>query len=54
VFDGVPFGLSQRGLVTNAPWIGVNWLIGGCPGQGKPAALRTLLLGAALGLTAEL
>ena len=54
VFDGVPFGLSQRGLVINAPLVGVNWLIGGRPGQGKSAALRTLLLGAALDLTAEL
>ncbi|MFD9889351.1 hypothetical protein ACFWY9_08420 [Amycolatopsis sp. NPDC059027] len=54
VFEGVPFGLSQRGLVINAPLIGVNWLIGGRPGQGKSAALRTLLLGAALDPTAEL
>jgi S-DNA-T family DNA segregation ATPase FtsK/SpoIIIE len=54
VFDGVPFGLSQRGLVINAPLLGVNWLIGGRPGQGKSAALRTLLLGAALDPTAEL
>ncbi|MFD8492380.1 hypothetical protein [Amycolatopsis sp. NPDC059657] len=54
LFDGVPFGLSQRGLVINAPLIGVNWLIGGRPGQGKSAALRTLLLGAALDPTAEL
>ncbi|MFI5592943.1 hypothetical protein ACIA5G_48385 [Amycolatopsis sp. NPDC051758] len=54
VFEGVPFGLSQRGLVINAPLVGVNWLIGGRPGQGKSAALRTLLLGAALDPTAEL
>ncbi|UOX89688.1 hypothetical protein MUY14_03355 [Amycolatopsis sp. FBCC-B4732] len=54
VFDGVPFGLSQRGVVINAPLIGVNWLIGGRPGQGKSAALRTLMLGAALDPTAEL
>jgi len=54
LFDGVPFGLSQRGLVINAPLIGVNWLIGGRPGQGKSAALRTLMLGAALDPTAEL
>ncbi|MFF1610940.1 FtsK/SpoIIIE domain-containing protein [Amycolatopsis sp. NPDC058278] len=54
VFDGVPFGLSQRGRVINAPLVGVNWLIGGRPGQGKSAALRTLLLGAALDPTAEL
>jgi S-DNA-T family DNA segregation ATPase FtsK/SpoIIIE len=54
VFEGVPFGLSQRGLLINAPLIGVNWLIGGRPGQGKSACLRTLLLGAALDPTAEL
>ncbi|UJW35673.1 hypothetical protein L3Q67_18890 [Saccharothrix sp. AJ9571] len=54
VFEGVPFGLSQRGLVINAPLIGVNWLIGGRPGQGKSAALRTLMLGSALDPSAEL
>jgi S-DNA-T family DNA segregation ATPase FtsK/SpoIIIE len=54
VFEGVPFGLSQRGTVINAPLIGVNWLIGGRPGQGKSSALRTLKLGAALDPTAEL
>ncbi|MFJ8818362.1 FtsK/SpoIIIE domain-containing protein [Amycolatopsis thermoflava] len=54
VFDGVPFGLTQRGVVVNAPLIEANWLIGGRPGQGKSAALRTLLLGAALDPTAEL
>jgi len=31
-----------------------NWLIGGRPGQGKSAAMRTLLLGASLDPTAEL
>lgn len=54
VFAGVPFGLSQRGLIINAPLIGASWLIGGRPGQGKTSALRTLLLGAALDPTAEL
>ncbi|TCO64989.1 FtsK/SpoIIIE domain-containing protein [Actinocrispum wychmicini] len=54
LFDGVPFGLTQRGLVINAPLIGANWLVGGRPGQGKSACLRTLLLGAALDPTAEL
>ncbi|MBE1572977.1 hypothetical protein H4W30_000006 [Amycolatopsis roodepoortensis] len=54
IFEGVPFGLSQRGTVINAPLIGVNWLIGGRPGQGKSSALRTLMLGAALDPTAEL
>lgn len=54
VFAGVPFGLSQRGAIINAPLIGASWLIGGRPGQGKTSALRTLLLGAALDPTAEL
>ncbi|MPY99635.1 MAG: hypothetical protein GEU97_16890 [Actinophytocola sp.] len=54
LFEGVPFGLTQRGLVINAPLIESNWLIGGRPGQGKTSAMRTLLLGAALDPTAEL
>jgi S-DNA-T family DNA segregation ATPase FtsK/SpoIIIE len=54
VFAGVPFGLSQRGLIINAPLIGASWLVGGRPGQGKTSALRTLLLGAALDPTVEL
>lgn len=54
LFDGVPFGLTQRGRIINTPLIGVNWLIGRRPGQGKSSALRTLLLGAALDPTAEL
>ncbi|WAL64508.1 hypothetical protein ORV05_26590 [Amycolatopsis cynarae] len=54
VFDGVPFGLTQRGVIVNAPLIEANWLVGGRPGQGKSSALRTLLLGATLDPTAEL
>jgi S-DNA-T family DNA segregation ATPase FtsK/SpoIIIE len=54
VFEGVPFGLTQRGLIVNAPLLEANWLIGGRPGQGKTSAMRTLLLGAALDPTAEL
>ncbi|MBK1784446.1 hypothetical protein [Prauserella cavernicola] len=54
LFDGVPFGLTQRGLIINAPLFEANWLIGGRPGQGKTSALRTLTLGAALDSTAEL
>lgn len=54
LFDGVPFGLTQRGVVIDAPLIEANWLIGGRPGQGKTSAMRTLLLGAALDPTAEL
>ncbi|ANZ37743.1 hypothetical protein BBK82_18450 [Lentzea guizhouensis] len=54
VFEGVPFGLTQRGLVINAPLIGSNWLVGGRPGQGKTNLLRVLMVGAALDPTAEL
>ncbi|XVV03229.1 hypothetical protein ACQPW3_38835 [Actinosynnema sp. CA-248983] len=54
VFDGVPVGLSQRGVVINAPLFEANWLIGGRPGQGKTNLLRVLMLGAALDPTAEL
>ncbi|MCP2304722.1 hypothetical protein [Actinokineospora globicatena] len=54
LFDGVPFGLSQRGAVINAPLIETNWLAGGRPGQGKTNVLRVLMLGAALDPTAEL
>jgi DNA segregation ATPase FtsK/SpoIIIE, S-DNA-T family len=54
VFAGVPLGKSQRGAVINTPIVEANYLIGGRPGQGKSAAMRTLLLGAALDPTAEL
>jgi S-DNA-T family DNA segregation ATPase FtsK/SpoIIIE len=54
VFEGVPLGKTQRGAVINAPIVESNYLIGGRPGQGKSAVMRTLLLGAALDPTAEL
>jgi len=54
VFDGVPFGRSQRGAVVNAPIMERNYLIGGQPGQGKSSAGRTLALGCALDPTVEL
>jgi DNA segregation ATPase FtsK/SpoIIIE, S-DNA-T family len=54
VFEGVPLGKTQRGAIVLAPLFEANYLIGGRPGQGKSAALRTLLLGAALDPTAEL
>ncbi|MGW5053225.1 hypothetical protein [Actinokineospora sp. NPDC004072] len=54
VFDGVPFGLSQRGEVISGPLFASNWLVGGRPGQGKSNVLRVLLLGAGLDPTAEL
>lgn len=53
-FAGVPIGRSQRGQVIETPLFESNWLIGGRPGQGKSAAMRTLLLGAALDPSAEL
>lgn len=54
VFEGVPFGRSQRGDVIVAPIFEANYLIGGRPGQGKSSAMRTLMLGAALDPTVEL
>jgi DNA segregation ATPase FtsK/SpoIIIE, S-DNA-T family len=53
-FHGVPLGKTQRGVVIHAPLFEANYLIGGRPGQGKSAVMRTLLLGAALDPTAEL
>lgn len=54
VFDGVPFGRSQRGQVLNAPIMERNYLIGGMPGQGKSSAGRTLCLGCVLDPTVEI
>ena len=54
IFDGVPFGRSQRGQVLNAPIMERNYLIGGMPGQGKSSAGRTLCLGCVLDPTVEL
>ena len=54
LFAGVPIGLSQRGDVVTAPVFETNWLLGGRPGQGKTAAMRTVMLGCALDPTAEL
>jgi S-DNA-T family DNA segregation ATPase FtsK/SpoIIIE len=54
VFDGVPFGRSQRGHVLAAPMLERNYMIGGQPGQGKSSAARTLCLGCALDPTVEL
>ncbi len=53
MFDGVPFGRSQRGQLLNAPICERNYLIGGQPGQGKSSAGRTLSLGCALDPTVE-
>lgn len=54
VFEGVPFGRSQRGQVLNAPILERNYLIGGQPGQGKSSAGRTICLGCLLDSTVEL
>jgi S-DNA-T family DNA segregation ATPase FtsK/SpoIIIE len=54
VFDGVPFGRSQRGQQLHAPILERNYLIGGRPGQGKTSAGRTLCLGCVLDPTVEL
>jgi len=54
VFDGVPFGRSQRGDLVAAPILERNYLIGGQPGQGKSSAGRTLCLGCVLDPTVEL
>ena len=54
VFDGVPFGRSQRGDLIAAPIPERNYMIGGQPGQGKSSAGRTLCLGCVLDPTVEL
>jgi S-DNA-T family DNA segregation ATPase FtsK/SpoIIIE len=54
IFEGVPFGRSQRGQLLNAPILERNYLIGGRPGQGKTSAGRTLCLGCVLDPTVEL
>jgi S-DNA-T family DNA segregation ATPase FtsK/SpoIIIE len=54
IFNGVPFGRSQRGQILNAPIMERNYLIGGMPGQGKSSAGRTLCLGCALDPTVEI
>jgi S-DNA-T family DNA segregation ATPase FtsK/SpoIIIE len=53
IFNGVPFGRSQRGRILNAPIMERNYLIGGMPGQGKSSAGRTLCLGCILDPTVE-
>jgi S-DNA-T family DNA segregation ATPase FtsK/SpoIIIE len=48
VFDGMPFGRSQRGAIVTAPIMERNYMIGGQPGQGKSSAGRTLCPGCIL------
>jgi S-DNA-T family DNA segregation ATPase FtsK/SpoIIIE len=54
VFKGVPFGKLLRGDPLLAPVMERNTMCGGMPGQGKSAAARVLMAGAALDPTAEL
>lgn len=54
VFDGVPFGVAQRGDVIAPPLVAVNLFFGGMMGQGKSNAARVVMLGAALDPLAEL
>jgi S-DNA-T family DNA segregation ATPase FtsK/SpoIIIE len=46
LFDDVPSGLAQHGLIINAPQFGANWLIGGRPGQGQDLRPVDALIGA--------
>jgi S-DNA-T family DNA segregation ATPase FtsK/SpoIIIE len=54
VFKGVPFGKTLRGAPIMAPLMERNTICGGMPGQGKSAAARNIMAGAALDPTAEL
>jgi len=54
VFKGAPFGKTLRGEPIVAPLMERNTLCGGMPGQGKSAAARVIMCGAALDPTAEL
>lgn len=54
VFAPLPFGTDQRGRPVGLPLIESNLLIGSLPGAGKTAALRCVLLGAALDPSVEL
>jgi len=54
VFKGVPFGKTLRGEPIVAPLMERNTICGGMPGQGKSAAARVIMCGAALDPTAEL
>jgi DNA segregation ATPase FtsK/SpoIIIE, S-DNA-T family len=54
VFKGVPFGKLLRGDPIVEPVMERNTIVGGQPGQGKSAAARIIMTGAALDPTAEL
>lgn len=48
VFASVPFGTDPRMRPVSVPVFEVNYLIGASPGQGKTAAVRSLICGVAL------
>jgi hypothetical protein len=54
VFEGIPFGVSQRGDVIAPALPGANLVFGGLMGQGKTNASRVTMAGAALDPIAEL
>lgn len=54
VFEPVPFGVDQRGRPVTLTLAFASMVIGAVPRQGKTAALRVLLLAAALDPRAEL
>jgi len=54
LFREFPFGVDPRGRPVAMQFVETNLLIGSLPGAGKTAALRVVLLGAALDPRAEL
>ena len=53
IFASVPFGTDPRMRPVNVPVFEVNYLIGASPGQGKTAAVRSLVCGVALDPVAD-
>jgi S-DNA-T family DNA segregation ATPase FtsK/SpoIIIE len=54
VFGTLPFGTDPRGRRVDGAVIEHNWLIGSMPGQGKTSAVRVLVSGVSLDVTAEM
>lgn len=54
LFEPVPFGVDQRGRPVTVTLMYASMVVGAVPRQGKTAALRVLLLAAALDPRAEL
>jgi S-DNA-T family DNA segregation ATPase FtsK/SpoIIIE len=54
VFGPLPFGMDPRGRRVDAAVIEHNWLLGSMPGQGKTSAVRVLVSGVSLDVTAEM